>query len=201
MNLKKIFDGCRIVGLAGEKNTGKTNNLISLIKEYREKNKETPIYVYGMPKEVMSYLTKLKVKEISCIAHLARKRDCLLIIDEFQKLKLNDRRHKDELNTFVDFVYHNNVYTILASPNIREFNSVIGGVIERWLLKNVRLDMCVNGSQLKKVIENYKGRHKDLDVIELELWELLLINEEEEIVLNCDYIKEADNKKGQVKLF
>ncbi len=78
----------------------------------------------------------------------------------FKKLKLNDRRCKDTLDEFIDFVYHNNVYVIFSSPNIREFNSVIGGVIEQWLLKTVRKDMCINGSQLKKVVEEYNGRFK-----------------------------------------
>lgn len=201
MNLKKIFNNCRIVGLAGEKNTGKTNNLISLIKEFREKNKEVEIYAYGMPTEAMNYLSKLKVIEISELSHLTRKKNCIFIIDEFQKLKLNDRRNREELSSFVDFIYHNNNYTILASPNLREFNSVIGGVIERWLLKNVRLDLCVNGSQLKKVIEKYKGRHKELGAIEVPVSQLLLINEQQEILLDCEYVRQADTKKNLVKLF
>ena len=199
---KEIFGDIRIVGLAGEKNTGKTNNLVYLIKEFIEKDKgKTPIYVYGMPQEVMKYLKTLGVREISEIQHLVDKKDCILIIDEFQKLKLNDRRYKDVLAAFVDFVYHNNVYAILSSPNIREFNSVIGGVIERWLLKSVRRDMCVNGSQLKKVIEDYKGRYRSLFSVRTNPNELLLINDSEEIVIKCPYIKEADSKVKNEKLF
>ena len=201
MNIKKIFDTKRIVGLAGEKSTGKTNNIVSLLVEYRKFNQKTPIYAYGMPQLVMKYLISIGVKEISCLQHLVRKKDCILVLDEFQRLKLNDRRYKDELDKFLDFVYHNNVYVILASPNLREFNSVIGGIIERWLLKNVRNDLCVNGSQLKKVIENYKGSCKHLDAIEVPVNKLLLINDEEEILLKCAYIKEADSKSNMVKLF
>ena len=201
MKLGTIFGKCRIVALAGEKSTGKTNNLVSLIVDYRKYNKTTKIYAYGMPESVMKYLVKLNVEEISSISHLIGKENSILILDEFQRLKLNDRRHKDELNSFIDFVYHQNVYTILSSPNIREFNSVIGGVIERWLLKNVRKDMCVNGSQLKKIVEKYVGRQKELDSISVPVDKLLLINDEKEILIHCDYIKEADSKTGQVNLF
>tara|TARA_Y100000310_G_scaffold341019_1_gene438815 strand:+ start:12370 stop:12975 length:606 start_codon:yes stop_codon:yes gene_type:complete len=201
MKLKTIFGKDRIVGLAGEKQSGKTNNLISLIVDFRKKNKDVPIYVYGMPNMVMDFLKKLNVKEISSLKHLIKKRDCLLIIDEFQRLNLNDRRCKEQLNMFVDFVYHNNVYTILSSPNIREFNHNIGAVIERWLIKTVRQDMCVNGSQLKKVIAEYSGRYKELDSINIPVNKLLLINEEEEIILDCEYIKEADSKIVNKKLF
>src|SRR3990167_2906008 len=188
MMLKKIFGDCRIVALAGEKNSGKTNNLIAMLKDY----KKAPIYAYGLPKEAIDYLG---AKEISSLRQLVHKRDCVIVLDEFQKLRLNDRRYKDELNDFVDFVYHNNVYVILCSPNIREFNTIIGSVIEKWLLKNVALDMCVNGSQLKKVINGYKGRYKVLSAIDIPKNELLVINNEEEIVLKLPYIKEIDNKK------
>jgi len=201
MKLKTIFKDCRIVALAGLKNTGKTNNLVFLIKELREKNKDIPVFAFGMPNQVMDYLKKLKVEEISSLRQLVKKRNCLLVLDEFQKLKLNDRRYKDDLDDFIDFVYHNNVYVILSSPNIREFNSIIGGIIEKWLLKSVRKDNCVNGSQLKKIIESYKGRYKSLGALEIPVNELLVVNDEKEITINCPYVKEADSKNCQEKVF
>ena len=199
--LKEIFGDQRIIALAGEKHSGKTNNLIYLIKDLRQKMPTLPIYVYGMPQDVMQYLKTLKVEEISELKHLLGKKNCVLILDEYQKLKLNDRRYKDALASFIDFVYHNNVYTILSSPNIREFNSIIGGVIERWLLKTVKKDSCINGSQLKRIIENYKGSWKSIDSIVLPKDKLLLINDEKEIVIDCPYVKEADSKLSNVNLF
>lgn len=201
MKLKTIFKDARIVALCGDKNTGKTNNLVSLIVDYRKTNKETDIFAYGMPKEVMTFLKKLNVKEISSLKHLINKKDCFLIVDEFQKLKLNDRRYKDDLNEFVDFVYHSNVFTILSSPNIREFNTVIGGIIDKWLLKSTRVDKCVNGSQLKKEIVDYKGNLKKLGHLSVPQDKLLLINDDYEKVIKCKYIKEADTKTKNIELF
>jgi len=192
--LKEIFGDKRIVGLAGEKSSGKTNNLVRLVKDFRNKKKDVEIYAYGMPTMVMDYLKELNVEEISSLKHLVHKKNCILLIDEFQKLKLNDRRHKDSLNEFVDFVYHNNVWVIFSSPNIREFNSVIGGVIERWLLKTVRIDMCINGSQLKKVIDEYQGKYKSLGAIEVPKDKILIINDHKELIVTCRYLPEADNK-------
>ena len=132
---------------------------------------------------------------------MVEKKDCILILDEFQKLKLNDRRNKDQLREFVDFVYHKNVYVILSSPDIREFNSVIGGFIEKWLLKSVNIDQCINGSQLKKVIDQYKGKCRLLGNIETAKNELLLINDNQEQIIKCDYEKDADHKKDLKELF
>ena len=201
MKFKTIFGDCRIVGLAGEKDSGKTNNLIYLLLEYRKHNNKIPIYVYGMKENIIKQLEKYNIYAISSLKHLIDKENCILAIDEAQKLKLNDRRFKDERDEFVDFVYHNNVYTILSCPNIREFNSVLGGIIEKWLLKTIKIDNCVNGSQLKREIENYKGNYKKLGSIVVPKDKLLLINEEQEIILECDYIKEVDLKKENINLF
>ena len=199
--LGMIFGKDRIIALAGEKNTGKTNNLISLIVDYRKTNTKTPIFAYGMAPSVMDYLKTIGVRELSEMSHLIGKKDCIIVLDEFQKLKLNDRRHKDAKDKFVDFVYHDNIYVILSSPNIREFNSIIGGIVEKWLLKNVRKDLCVNGSQLKRMVEEYKGRYKSLDSIAVPIDKLLLINPIEEITVDCPYVKEADNKAANKSLF
>ncbi len=62
--LHDIFKGSRIVGLAGNKNTGKTNNLAQMIKEYREEGYlETEIYVYGLPVDVIKALENIKSKK------------------------------------------------------------------------------------------------------------------------------------------
>jgi hypothetical protein len=199
--LHEVFKGIRIAGLVGNKNTGKTNNICQMIVEYRETEKKVPIYVYGLPEKTLKALEPYNVKEISSLDQLVEKKRCIVVLDEFQKLKLNDRRNKDELNELVDFIYHNNVYLLLSSPNIREFNSVIGGVIERWLLKSVSINQCINGSQLKKVITDYKGRHKLLGSISLSKSDLLLINNDYEQLLHCPYFKEADSKLENKELF
>ena len=199
--LATIFKNARIVGLAGNKNTGKTNNICQILKEYVSIGNTTPIYVYGIPKEVMTELNKYGIKEISSLNQLIGKKNCIIILDEFQKLKLNDRRYKDELNELVDFIYHNGVYLLLSSPNIREFNSVIGGVIEKWILKSVRIDQTVRGSQLKKAIESYKGRHKSLGSIFTEKNELLILNDDYEQVINVEYYPEVDHKTKIKELF
>jgi len=68
-------------------------------------------------------------------------------------------------------------------------------------ITSVRPDMCVNGSQLKKVIKDYKGRFKSLGAIVVPVDKLLVINENEELVISCKYIPEADNKLSNPKLF
>ena len=201
MTFKEIFKDCRIAALGGNRHTGKTNNIFFMIKELRKENKELMIYAYGMPEGLTPLLIELDVLEISSLSQMVNKKDSLIIVEEFQKLRLNDRRYREALGDFVDFIYHNNNYCLLSSPSIREFNSIIGSVIERWLLKSINVEDCVNGSHLKKVVEDYKGKYKSLGCIELPLSDILLINNEKEVLLHCDYVPEADTKKNLKQIF
>ena len=143
----------------------------------------------------------LNDKDAKTLKQMIKKRDCFLIIDEFQKLRLNDRRNKEQLDEFIDLIYHRNVYVLLSSPNIREFNTVIGGKIERWLLKTISIDACINGSQLKEKVDEYKGKYKFLGIIEVPKNEILVMNDDEELIIKCNYVREADTKKTNKDLF
>lgn len=199
--LKQVFFDCRVVGMAGSKDSGKTNNLAYLIYNLRKDNTQISIYAFGFPLQTMEFLRDFGVIEISSLKHLINKRNCVIILDEIQRLKLNDRRYKYMLDEFVSFIYHNNNYVIFCSPNIREFNSIIGSVIEKWLLKSIDIDMCVNGSQLKKVIDTYTGQYKVLGSIQIPKNKVLVINDDKDIVIDCEYIEIADSKKNVRKLF
>lgn len=202
MKIKELFGDKKIVGLAGEKSSGKTNNLMALLEEFRQTNKDTCVYVYGLNEKTLAWTKKLgNVFEVSSIEQLTDKKNSLIIIDEFNKLKLNDRRYKDLLDSFVDFIYHNNNWVIFSSPNLREFNSVIGAKIERWALKTLRLNDLINGSHLKDAVLDYNGRYKVINNIQIEKNKLLIINDRYEQILELKYIAEIDDKKNNVDIF
>lgn len=202
IKIKELFGDRRIVGLAGEKSSGKTNNLMALLKEFRQLNKETPIYIYGVNERTLNWAKKFKnVFEVSSIEQMTDKKNCLIIIDEFNKLKLNDRRYTDLLNSFIDFIYHNNNWVIFSSPNLREFNSTICAKIERWALKTLRMADLINGSQLKDAVINYNGRCKVINNIQVDKNKLLILNDAYEKIIELEYIPEIDDKKTNVDIF
>lgn len=202
MKIKELFGNARVVGIAGEKSSGKTNNIIALIEDFRKNNSETPIYVYGFDHRALSWLKNMgNVYEFSSINHLSGKQDSLIIVDEFQKLNLNNKRYKAKLDALIDFIYHDNNWLILSSPGLREFNSIIGGKVERWALKNVRVANLVNGSQLKEAVVSYNGRFKSIDDLHIPKDTLLVINEDYEKLIELRYIPEVDFKQGNIDIF
>jgi len=203
VKLKEVFGNSRIVGLAGEKDSGKTNNIIALIKDFRQYKKDVRIYVYGLEEPILEWLKKnfREIYEVSSLEQLATKKNCLIVLDEISKLNLNNRRYTEQLNLFVDFVYHNNNWVILSSPSLREFNSIIGGKIERWAIKSINVTNLVNGSQLKEIVLNYKGRYKSINSIDVPRNELIIINSDYEKFIELEYIKEVDTKVKNINIF
>ena len=204
MKIKELFGDSRIIGYAGNRNTGKTNNLIALILDFRKYNKDTPIYVFGLDKFTYDFIKKLgKIFVINSLDQLVDKQNSLIIIDEFQKLRLSDRRYRELINDFVSLIYHpeNNNRLILCSPDLREFNSIIGSKIEKWVVKSIRFSDLVNGSPLKNAVRNYQGSYKRLNDIIVPFGELLVLNPDREIVIKIDYIPEVDTKKMNKDIF
>jgi len=203
MKIKELFGDCRICGLAGAKSSGKSNNLGALIRDFREKNKTTPIYVFGFNESTMTWFKSnfKKISEFSSLDQLSDKEGCLFIIDEFQRLKINDKRYKDVLDSFIDFIYHKNNWVIFSSANLREFNSIIGSKIERWGLKSIRVKDLVNGSHLKVAVMGYNGRYKAISDIVISKNKLLVINDDEEKILTLPYIENIDDKRKLVSIF
>lgn len=204
MKLKEVFGDKRIVGIAGEKSSGKTNNICCLLKDFRKHNKDTPIYIYGFDEITVNWLMKLgNVYVFSNMKQLRRKSNCLIVIDEFQRLKLGNRRYKEVLDDFSDMIYHyeRNNWAILSTPNLREFNSVIGAKIERYCVKSLDIDDLVNGSQLKEAAESYQGEYRAGQVLEIPKDKLLIINDEYEKSVSLEHIKEIDNKVKNINIF
>jgi hypothetical protein len=203
MTLKEVFVDCRVVGICGNRNTGKTNNIFFLLNQLRKekKHKHTKIYAFGLPPSTHAYCKKLNIKLIDGLNQLQGIKDAIIILDEFQLLGLNDRRNKELLQSFMGFVYHNNNYVLFCSPTTREYNSIIGGYIEKWLLKAMSISDVVNGSQLKQALINYKGHYKQLDYFNVPVDEFVVLNNIEQHIIKCDYVKVIDTKHKLKALF
>lgn len=200
---KKMFGEFRVIGLVGAKNQGKTNNIMAAILDFRKYNKDCDIYYYNLEDTLVKWMNDNihNTYEISSLDQLSNKQNSLIIIDEFQKLSLNNRRYKELLNSVIDFIYHNNNWVLFSTPDTREFNTIIGSKIERWIIKSVKLRDCINGSQLKTVIQNYKGRFKSINDIVIPADKAIIINDDYEEILVFDYLKEVDTKLGLIDIF
>jgi len=200
--LKRVFEGARIVALAGATSSGKTNAIMYLLKNYREYNKTTEILIYGVQPAVMKWASEnLGATEISSLDHISDRDNSIFYLDECHLLGLNDRKNNEQIQAFAAFIAHANNYCILSSASTRIFNSNLCSVIQKWLLKTVKFESLVNGSDLKRTIQNYRGRYKRLKNVIIPVDKLLVISEAEEVILDIPYMPEIDTKAELPDLF
>ena len=200
--LKTIFTGSRVVGVVGETNSGKSNNIIFLLDNFRKSNPDSNVAIYGFKEEVADILrVKYKVDVLSTLEHISDCRNTLIILDEFQKLKLGDRRYKDLTNEFFDFIHHNNNWVVLSSPNLAEFNKMICNKIKNWLFKALIIKRLVNGSEVKRIIETYQDCRKSLGRLNIGKGEMLFYSQKLVTIIRCDYMPLVDMKTKNVDIF
>lgn len=202
MILKDVFDKKRIVGVIGNTNSGKSNNIIYLIDDFRKTNKDVNIAIYGFKEEVSQKLQKkYNCQVIETLEHISQLKNSLIVMDEFQKLRLGDRRYKVLTDEFFDFIYHNNNWIILSSPNLSEYNKLICSKVEIWLLKSLFTKQLVNGSDIKRIVEDYKGDRKRLGYLHIDKSELMLHSSTHTALIKCDYMKDFDSKSKNIDIF
>ena len=197
----KLFEHYRVFGCVGVTNSGKTNNLVFLVSELKKFNPDLSIVVYGFNKEVTDYLVGLGCRNVDSLKQLSLVRDSVIFVDEFQKLKISDRRYKSLSDEFFDFIYHNNNWVILSSPNLSEFNKMVCRRVKVWFVKNLSIDDLVNGSSLKSALNDYMGVYKSLGRFNISKSSFLVLCDEQNFLFDCDYVKMVDSKKDNRFIF
>lgn len=200
--LKRVFNEKRIVGLAGESNSGKSSFLIHCLRDFRKYNKNTPILVYGFEPDLMDKLkSELDLIEICSLDNLVNWNSALIVLDEFQRLGINTSKGKEIAEELFSYIYHSNSRIILSSPSLRSFNSIIGSFVEKWICMSIMLKSLTNGSQLKEIVKSYSGRFKTLGNIKVDKGKALLIADDREIILEFPYNERDDSKKNNIDIF
>jgi len=201
MLLKKIFKTNRIVGVIGNPNSGKTNNIIYLVESFLKINPKANVVIYGFNQVSTIYLKKLGCTTADSLAQLSLVNNSLIVLDEFQKLHLSDKRYRELSQEFFDFIFHNNNWLILSSPNLSEFNKLVCRRVDAWLIKELYTRDLVNGSKVKTICEDYKGFVKSLGRFNIDKNKILFLSDIASELLNVSYIKSVDTKLDNIDIF
>lgn len=135
-----------IVIIAGS-DTGKTNLAFYFAECCSHKTK----YTLGYPAKIEGY------KQIWDVNDLFQLRDCLVIIDEFQKyFKRNGRHGNDALEETLDFAEHRGIKLILTSNSNQAIDRELEAKIKIWVLKKVNIHTLKQGGMCKVAMRSIK---------------------------------------------
>ena len=192
MNLKKILDKPKIIGICGDVNTGKSTLVYHLLTELK-KTSQFNLYSYGLRCD-------LGEQKIYSIAELESIKNSLIICDEYFTLfDLDDRKARRAIENTLRLINHNNNILILVGLP-ENFKKFISNKLDVVIYKKCNLGDFINGSRIKALCMNYKGSELGSAVLNLAINEALMWSDTHYSKINIPLLRDFDTKKDNVKI-
>ena len=192
-NILSLFSKPQVIGLIGDRNTGKSMTLAHIIETLKTTGAKFNLRTYGLP-EVFEELENNK--PVHTLEQLEEIKDSVIILDEAaQLLDVENRQKKTMIEEFIRLINHNNniCFMCLLPENVKKF---LANKIETYILKKATIGDCINGSYLKKVITSYAGAERGSYVLSLPANKSLVWDGKEYFNLDVNYYSEYDVKKN-----
>lgn len=192
MDISKLFDKPKIIGVIANPNEGKSNLLYYFISRVIGK---ASIHAFGLRCSIKGVASFNTIKELEEI------KNSIVFIDEFNSLfDLENRKQSGDIEEVLRLVYHNNNIIILAGTG-ENFKKFISAKINVFIYKKVYYDELINGSKAKKIVQDYKDILNIKGTTQLNLSiEQLMIYDGAYNIYSIPYMKEYDTKKNNVQI-
>lgn len=169
---KEWIDNNKPVAIIGGTDSGKTSFAFYLGSLCSHNKK----YLLGYPLKVKGYIN------ISDKDELFRMRNCVIIVDEFQRyFDRYGRHHNDALDEAIDFAEHRNIKLILTAQNNQAIDRNLESRIKCWALKRLNLHTLKQGGMCKVAVRTVKDPRITSSFLSLEQGEVLWWNIDSEI--------------------
>lgn len=204
MTLRKLLLKHSTIGLAGSRSSAKTSLALTELIRIKKDYPKTKIAVFGINKEIESYLESLGIIILHSKMDILdlRMRDTVIFIDEMALFFSTSSRNKelDKLMRFFDRIEHLNCKLICGTAREGYFNKFMCSRITAFLVKQIEYDALTNGTWLKERVKAIKS-NSDYR-LELEKNEYYFISADEITTKHTfKYMKDIDTKKENCDLF
>ena len=208
MVLKSLLKHNRVVGVVGNRSSGKTslvlNELIELKEDMNKNNIKFPVYVFGVEESLKPYLKTKGINFLYSTEDILdlKLKNCVIYIDEaanFFSLKTQDRETL-KFKRFITRINHNNCWLLLSTAESKFFNNLACSLINAFLVKATEFDMLVNGTWLKRLVmglENCSDYRLDIPINTFYTIDGQAITTKHIYTYN----KELDSKKNNINPF
>jgi len=205
MELKQILTNHSAIALLGNKSTGKTMSMLTLLLNLKIDKPKVNIAVMGINAELEPYLKQhgiIILKSEMDILDL-RLTNTLIFIDEiamFFDSKASSKQEK-KLARFFDRIEHQKCKVIIGTTREKYFNGLMCSRVTCAITKEVEYDSLVNGTWIKERImaivspSDYR--------LEISPDTYFLVSKKGETTVECkvEYDAELDTKKSDIDFF
>lgn len=187
LNIKKLFDKPKIIGICANTNEGKSNLIYHLLEEL--KDYDFNLYSYGLRNELTKETKIYSIEELETIEN------SICFADEFFTLfDLEDRKKRKLIENSLRLINHNNNVLILSGLP-ENFKKFISGKLDIIFFKKCTLADFINGSRIKNIFLSYKGKELGSAVLNLKIDEALIYDGTHYQKINVPYYKKYDTKR------
>ena len=193
MNIHKLFNKPKVIGLVGNANEAKSN-LIYWILDELKKNYKFQVYVYGLRCEFPNTITVHSIEQIEQV------KDSLIIVDEmFSLFDLDNRKIKAQIENTIRLIFHNNNVLFLCGLG-ENFKKFLSAKLTAVIFKKVTIADLINGSTVKNIVLRYKGVERGNSILNLGLGEALIFDGLDYHKIDIPYMKAYDTKAKNVPI-
>jgi len=193
MNIIKLSERPKIIGLCANANEGKTNTIYYILKQLQH-DYSFNVHTYGLR------LNFPKTEQIHSVEELEQIKNSIIIIDEmFSLFDLDNRKIKSQIENTLRLIFHNNNILLLCGLG-ENFKKFIAAKLNAIIFKKITFKDMINGSGIKNVAMNYKGNEAGSTILNLEINEALVYDGLHYHKITVDYMKEYDTKLKNVDI-
>ena len=169
MELNKLFNKPKVIGLVGDTNTAKSNTIYWILDDLK-KNFKFNVYVYGLRS------TFPKTQEVTSIEEIEQVKNSIIIVDEmFSLFDLDNRKIKAQIENTIRLIFHNNNILLVCGLG-ENFKKFLSAKLTAIIFKKVTLADLINGSTVKNIVLRYKGNERGSSILNLSLGEALIFD-------------------------
>lgn len=187
MDVTKLFDCPKIIGVVGDVNSGKSMVLYNIINKIMDYNPN--LYHFGLRCDIPNSTRVYSIKEIESVTN------SIIIIDELSSLfDLDDRKQKKLIeNTFRLLNHNNNVIILCGVPE--NFKKFVSSKVNQIFYKTSTISDFINGSSIKHTLTSFNGNQRGSEMLNMRKDEALYYDGSHYTIIPVEYLEDYDTKK------
>lgn len=157
MKLSELMKKHSIIGIAGNRSSGKSMLVLTNLKDIRQEFPTIDIHVLGAEDSLNTPLKRLGIKVLHSEMDILdlQLKNCIVFVDEFAMLfdTASKSKQLDKLERFFDRIEHNNVKLLIGTAREGFWNKFACARITAFLVKEIEYSSLVNGTWLKERVQ------------------------------------------------
>lgn len=205
MKIERILKEHSVVGIAGNRSTGKTSLALYQLLGLKKRYPSLSVAVMGTEPSLDEPLKKNGIKILRSSMDILdlRLKNTVIYVAEFALFfdSRNKNKQLEKLMRFFDRIEHNNCKLVIDTAREGYFNKFFCSRVTAFLVKQIEYDSLVNGTWLKervKAITSISDYRMEAKVNEY----YLVTNSGEPTTMHTfEYLALVDSKKENIDLF